>query len=493
MQLNTFLVSLLFVFFCFSGFSQVIFPENTADTFHSISSNELLEFAEELSAEKYKGRLSGSPEYLEVAKWCAEKFEEWGVLPANNGSYFQYFPNAYTEVYSSGSLSYSFGPENKVQFTFPEDYFPGSNSASGKVSGEMVYAGFGITAPELDYDDYANVDVKGKIVILESGIPYTKNDTTLAKWTPYAYHRYKFRNAVRHGAKGLLYVSKIANPNTVHLENFIYVHIEEKVAEQLFADAGKSYGDIKKALGEMKPVSFALNPEQKVAISAETKHFPDTESCNVVGWIEGADPKLKEEVIIIGGHLDGQGYLGELFPGALDNASGVADILGAAKALAQSEVKPKRSVLFILFGGEECGLYGSTHYVNNPLFPINKTVLMINLDMVGNGTEFFVSNGKSYPGLFHYFEQAGREYLFRKIAASEQSKNYGRPRSDASLFENVGIATFSLWTRNSVHPVYYHHPLDKTNVLTPEIMEDAAKLLYLGVLGIAGEENLQNY
>lgn len=490
MQLNTIFFALFFVFFRFAGFSQIVISEKITGTFHSISSNEILEFAEELSAEKYKGRLSGSPEYLEAAKWCAGKFEEWGVLPANNDSYFQYFSNAYTEVYSSGSFSYFSGTKKKVQFTFPEDYFPGSNSASGTISGEMVYAGFGITAPEMGYDDYENVDVKGKIVILESGIPYTKNDTTLAKWTPYAYHRYKFRNAVKHGAKGLLYVGKIANPNTVHIENFIYVHIGEKVVEQLFADAGKSYSEVKKMLGEMKPVSFTLNPEQKVAISAETKHFSDAESCNVVGWIEGTDPKLKEEVIIIGGHLDGQGYPGELFPGALDNASGVADILGAAKALAQSEVKPKRSVLFILFGGEECGLYGSIHYVNNPLFPLNKTTLMINLDMVGNGTEFFVSNGKSFPQLFGYFEKASREFLFRKIAASEQRKNYGRPRSDASLFENAGIATFSLWTRNSVHPVYYHHPLDKTNVLTPEIMEDAARLLYLGVLGIAGDENL---
>jgi Zn-dependent M28 family amino/carboxypeptidase len=285
-------------------------------------------------------------------------------------------------------------------------------------------------------------------------------------------------------------VGKIANPNTVHLENFVYVHIDEKVAEQLFTDSGEKYSEVKKSLGEMKPVSFALNPNQIVTISAETRHFPDAESCNVVGLIEGYDPELKDEVIIIGGHLDGQGFLGEVFPSALDNASGVADILGAAKAFAQSEIKPKRSILFMLFGGEECGLYGSRYYVENPLFPIEKTVTMINLDMVGNGTGFFVSNGKSYPKLFEHFEKANEKFLHREMAASEQRKNYGRPRSDASLFENAGIPTFSLWTRNSVFPVYYHQPLDKTNVLTPEIMEDAAKLLYLGILGVANDSGL---
>jgi len=490
MKNNVGLFVLLYLFLFFNSFAQDTKNEDLLRGFHSISSHEILNFADTLTADKYKGRLSGSPGYLEAARWCAGKLEEWGILPAGNGSYFQYFPNAFTEVYSSGSFTYTLNGKNETEYTFPEDYFPGSNSAPGTVTAELIYVGFGITAPELEYDDYKNVNVEGKIVIMESGTPYTKNDSTLAKWTPYAYHRYKFRNAVKHGAAGLLYVGKIANPNTVYLENFVYVHIDEKVVRQIFKDAGKNYSEVKKSLAEIKPVSFALDPRQKVTVSAETKHFPDAKSCNVVGWIEGTDPVLKEEVIIIGGHLDGQGYLGEVFPSALDNASGVADILGAAKALAQSDVKPKRSVMFILFGGEECGLYGSSYYVENPLFPIEKTVMMINLDMVGNGTGFFVSNGKSYPELFRHFETANTNYLHREMAASAQRKNYGRPRSDASLFENAGIPTFSLWTRNSIFPVYYHHPLDKINVLTPEIMEDAAKLLYLGILGVANDSGL---
>jgi Zn-dependent M28 family amino/carboxypeptidase len=247
---------------------------------------------------------------------------------------------------------------------------------------------------------------------------------------------------------------------------------------------------VKKELTEMKIPSFALNSQQKVTIEANTKHFSDGKSCNVVGLIEGSDPVLKDEVIIVGAHLDGQGYLGELFPRALDNASGVADIMGAAKALAQSEVKPKRSVLFILIGGEECGLYGSKFYAENPIFPIEKTVFMINLDMVGNGTGFFVSSGKSYPEIYSHFENANNTYLHRQMDASEWRKSYGRPRSDAANFENAGIKTLSLWTRNSVFPVYYHHPNDKTDVLTPEIMEDAAKLLYLSILGVANDEGL---
>lgn len=442
-------ITLFLIFLSFVIFAQNTDSDEILKSFHSISSHKLLEFAEELSSDKYAGRLSGSPEYLEVALWCAGKFEEWGIQPANNGSYFQYFKNEYSEVKSLGEVVYT-NEGNITPLKFPDDYLPGSNSASGKVEAELVYVGHGITALELDYDDYADVDVKGKIIILESGTPYTKNDPTLGKWTPYAYHRYKFRNAVKHGAAGMIYASKIANPNTVNLDGFIYAHVDTKVVEHIFTEAGKDYSAVKKQLKNMESPSFALPQNQKISITAETEYFPEAQSCNVVGLIEGSDPVLKNEVIIIGGHLDGQGKKGDVvFPGALDNASGVADILGAALALANSEAKPKRSVLFILIGGEECGLYGAKHYCNNPIFPIDKTKMMINLDMVGNGTGFYVSAGKTHTELFKHFEAANTNYLHREMGTSETRKNYGRPRSDASVFEDAGIKTFGLWTLGS--------------------------------------------
>ena len=101
-----------------------------------------------------------------------------------------------------------------------------------------------------------------------------------------------------------------------------------------------------------------------------------------------------------------------------------------------------------------------------------------------------MGSGKSYPEIYKHFEKANNNYLHRTMEASEVRKNYGRPRSDASNFENAGITTFGLYTRNSVHPVYYHHPLDDTDVLTPEIMEDAAKLLFLSILNIANDNEL---
>ena len=205
--------------------------------------------------------------------------------------------------------------------------------------------------------------------------------------------------------------------------------------------------------------------------------------------VEGSDPKLKAEAIVLGAHLDAVGSPGCLFPGALDNASGSCDILEAAKAMAASSVKPARTVIFVFFGGEECGLYGSKKFVESLLWPKEKVVCMINLDMVGNGTGLQLANGQSYPGILRHFEDANNKYIHRDFGASLARASYGRPRTDGAIFEKAGYKVMHLSTSGTVKTVYYHAPLDNTDALTPEIMEDAAKLLYLGVLGLANEKH----
>lgn len=487
---SKYLIPLFLCLFFFRAYSQDQ-EKAILSTFHSISSHDLLNYAAELSSEKYKGRLSGSPGYAAAASWVADQLKQAGVKPGlADGSFFQWFPNAYSDVLTPGSVTLLAGKDNpEKEYKFPDDYFPGSNSASGTVSGEVVYVGFGISAPELNYDDYRNIDVKGKIVLMETGVPYNVNDTTLQKWEPYSYHRYKFQRARELGAAGLLYVSKIANPNTSYLEGFVYAHIGEPVAEELFAETDQKYSETRAAIVKnIQPNSFLLN--KKVKISASTRYFPDSRSCNVVGMTEGSDPILKNEAIIIGGHLDAVGSPGCLFPGALDNASGSADILAAAKALASSEVKPSRTVIFVFFGGEECGLYGSKKYMESPVWPKEKVICMINLDMVGNGTGFHLGNGKSFPEISAHFTEANNKYLYREMKASEDHVSYGRPRTDEAIFKKAGYKTLSLSTSGTVKPVYYHAPLDNADALTPEIMEDAAKLLYLGLLDLANDRTI---
>ncbi len=458
-------------------------------TFHSISSNDMLIDASVLSSAKFGGRLSGSPGYLAVAGWVADQLRQAKVKPGlSDSTYFQYFPNAYTEVHTPGSITLLAGKSNKrKEYHFPDDFYPGSNSASGSVSGEVVYVGFGISAPELGYDDYTNIDVKGKILLMETGIPYSANDSMQLKWEKYSYHRYKFQHARELGALGLLYVSKIANPNTSYLKGFVYAHVGEPVAEDLFAETGKKYAETHASITKsVKPNSFPLH--KKVKITASTSYFPESRSCNVIAMVEGSDPKLKEEAIIVGAHLDAVGHPGCLFPGALDNGSGSVDILAAAKALAASSVKPDRTIIFVFFGGEECGLYGSKKMVETPVWPKEKVVCMINLDMVGNGTGLQLANGKSYPEILKHFEDANAKYIHRDFGASTARVSYSRPRTDGAIFEKAGYKTLHLFTSGTVKIVYYHAPLDNTDGLTPEIMEDASKLLYLGLLGLANDK-----
>jgi hypothetical protein len=461
------------------------------EAFHNISSNTLLDYVKELSSEKYTGRLSGSPGYEAAARWVAGQLKEAGLKPGvGDTSYFQWFPNAWTEVLNPGSVNILPGKElpktNTIKLQFPNDFYPGSNSASGHVKGDVVYAGFGISAPELNYDDYAGLDVKGKIILIESGVPYSKNDSVLKRWEPYSYHRYKFRHAKELGAVGLLYVDLIANPNTSYLENFTYAHISREIAQELLRGTGKKFSDLKEPiLKTMQPNSFPT--KMKAEIEASTRNFPDAKACNVVGIIEGTDPVLKKEAIIIGAHLDHVGDPGTLFPGALDNGSGSADILGAAVALAKSKVKPKRSVVFIFFGGEECGLFGSKKSTEDPVWEKDKVLFMINLDMVGNGTGFSLQGAASYPEYLKFFEDANNGWIHRSLQSSENQQSFGRPRTDSAIFQKEGYKTINIWTTGTVKPVYYHQPLDNTDALTPEIMEDAAKLLYLGILGIANK------
>ncbi len=494
------ILSLLFILLVLSPLRAQNDAEQTLlQPFHSISSQDILSYAAELSSDKYRGRLSGSPEYLEAAKWVAGNLADWGIEPVgDDGTFFQWFPCPYTDVKTAGAvILYGKDEDGNViskQYRFPDEYFPASNSDSGDVTAKVVYVGHGVSALELGYDDYKNIDVTGKIVLMDTDVPAGSKDEDYASWVPYCYHQYKLNNAVKHGAAGMLYINNLANPNTCFNEGFIYAHVGKEVAADLFFGTGRDHKTVKEEIArERKPCSLELN--KTVTIKAETEHHPETRGCNVAGLVRGSDPTLKNEVIIVGGHLDGQGYLGEVLPGALDNGSGCADMLGAAKALAQSAVRPRRSILFLFIGGEECGLFGSQQYTAHPLFPAEKTVCYFNLDMVGTGSGLGVYGVKSFPVIERCFQEANDRYIHRPFRTSpSRAAGVGRPRSDGVIFQKAGYRSFSFGTfyqqGEERIPMFYHHPLDRINTLNPEIMEDVAKLMYLGLLDMANQDSL---
>ncbi len=489
MRIKFYLVLFVALSVCGIAAGQNSFEELKKEVSQSITADELMSYVEELTHPRYKGRLAGSPEYMDVAGYVAGLMKEWGIEPAgDDGSYFQYFEWPYTEVFSTGSFSLFLDGE---EFTYaaPDDFYPGAASDNGSVRAEVVFAGYGISAPELGYDDYDQLDVKGKIVMIASRTPYTgRNPDTLNLWGPYSSPVYKVENAQNRGAAGVLYLDKLASPSMPFSPGFFMVHIDDHVTEKIL---GMPLNDkLEKIRESGKPQSYKTNFE--AAISAETKHHGMGKTANVIGLIPGYDPELSQEVIIMGAHLDGQGYLGFDLPGALDNASGVADVLAAARALSEFRGKMKRSVMFIFIGAEEVGLVGSQIYCQDPVFPAEQTLLFMNLDMVGNGTGLALWHGESYPELFAHFERNNELYVQRPLRTNEGSMPIGRPRTDGLMFMMHGFRTFHVGTTDRVNPLYYHDPRDTAEHLVPEIMRDVSRLLFLGVVDMANDTRIRS-
>lgn len=466
--------------------------------FHTISSEEMMTWVEKLCSPEFNGRLTGTPEFMASAEWVAGRLNEWGIKPGgDNGSYFQWMNNPYTVVNNIGSLTLNItqndGSVIKKSYDYPEDYYPGMNSGSGEITAEVVFVGYGISVPELNYDDYKGIDVKGKIVLMNRDVPYTDpRNPEYQKWVKYCYHQYKLENAVKHGAAGMLYIDGAsANPNISYDPSIIVCGIGPEPLADIFTGIKTSNKEItEKLIKTLKPSSFSTG--KIVTIRANTTRHPEGKGCNVIGLIEGTDPVLKNEVIIIGGHLDAVGNAGRVVNGALDNASGTVDIMGAAKAMAQSGIQLKRTVMFLFIGGEENGLLGSKLYTQKPVFAPEKTVVFINLDMVGNGTGLAVNAGSTYKGLLSYFEQANTKYVHRTMRTSAPAAGdfYGRPRSDDVVFRMAGYRTMSVGTTNGFKKVFYHLPGDDPDVITIDIMEDVAKMVYVALTNMANDPSI---
>ncbi len=496
--------SLLILFFCSAILPcQLLAQQQTRDSaatseemlldvMHSISSHRLFDHVKELASEKYRGRLTGTPTYNEAAQWAADLFKQWNIKPAGDqGSYFQKFSNPYTLVLDSGevTLHIPVGRRDTIKksYRFEQDFFPGSTSDAGSVTSQVVYVGYGITAPELNYDDYKGIDVKGKLVMMEREIPISPEEQPelFKQWRPYSFHDYKMKNAFAHGAAGVLYNYHIVNPNCTFIRGLVLSYVGRSVINDVFSGTGNDYDTLLQVIErDHRPVSF--NTGKVVTIRCATEHHPEGIARNVLGFLEGSDPTLKNEVIIVGAHLDHIGMNPVLMPGANDNASGDAVLLGAAEAMAKSSSRLKRSVLFILFGAEEQGVKGSEFYLAHPFIPNANVKAFINLESIGRGEKLSVGAGKNYPQLWEVVERNNGKYIHRSITAY-YTANLGRPRQDAAHFLWAHIPTIGIGTYGAepLPVATYHTSQDKPEYITPEILEDIARLTFLSVVDLA--------
>jgi len=389
------------------GFAQQIkVSSEVKQAMDKVSADQIKADITYLADDKLLGRAPGTPGYQMAVDYVVDKLKSLNVKPAGeNGTWVQTV--RFKKAFTNDALMTIDG--STAELSKGTDYNISPNPASPKVSmsGQLVFVGYGASEPKLGYDDYAGVDVKGKIVVIISGSPdnfsssvsaHTKNAAAILK------------AASDHGAVGVLVAStdsvvrgprggggggnrgvnnivdekgNVVVSRTYYGSINVYGTMGYRLFNSLVQKAGKNLQSIVPQLKAGKPNSFALNTGVKIAY---TSTYQDFLSYNVVGTIEGTDAKLKKEYVVHSAHLDhlgvGRPVEGDsIYNGAHDNASGVASVLAIAKIYKEIKVKPKRSILFILMTGEELGDMGSSYFAKHPTVPVHSMVADVNTDM----------------------------------------------------------------------------------------------------------------
>jgi hypothetical protein len=408
-----------------------------ASTQHVPSVERLRAHIEYLASDKLEGRRTGTPGANLAAEYIAREFSRYGlrrsigrdlpgmsILEADSPKrYLQEFPYVAGVALGEHNLLYvnPARADDIAQYRVGEDWMPLGFSSDGHIQkAEYRFVGYGITAAEQKYDSYAGITMTNAVAVALTGTP--DGDNPHGQFARYEDVRWKAIAARNAGAKALLVVAREDNLKDDRLAQLRYdnsageaglpvVVVSRNLAARLFGtanDAQKTlhaleetahnlHGPVQpNAAGEFphrSPDSVNILGFQGVTISLSTSVVRrEVSASNVVGILDGSDPTLKNEVIVIGAHYDhlghgGEGSLapreGEIHHGADDNASGTAGMLELARLFTSQTLRPRRTIVFIAFSGEEEGLLGSNYYVNNPIVPLANTVTMINMDMIG--------------------------------------------------------------------------------------------------------------
>lgn len=456
-------------------------PRNAVDQIQPLL---IYEYCRVLTSPDYTGRLTGSGGYTAAAKWIAKQLEGWGAQPADTiGIYLTPFPAPYS-VIRDASMTLIILPAKgstveKISLEPFKDFLPLFFSDSGKQSGKAVFAGWGISAPELGYDDYAGIDVRGKFVLCFRGTP----DPSDERFVSLNQTRTRILSAQKRGAAGLIYIDNdvIANPNGDRLPGFFPAIINSTSANLILREKSLQYDSLKAAmLRTKKPMSFETGT--RIECTTTSRYYPDGRGYNIVGIVEGSDPLLRNECILVGAHADHCGqFKNRIFPGADDNASGTAVVLEIARTFAELKIKPKRSIVVALFGGEEEGLRGSEYFMSHLPPQCMHITAMLNFDMVGEGDGTKCSSSSAdFKEILN--EADIRVGTLRDIHIMDKNE----PRSsDYGSFMKRGIPCLS-FSSNGPH-LSYHQTGDTLYRLNPDMMADAAALGFQTALLLANK------
>ena len=429
-----------------------------------------------LASDDFMGRKPFTEGETKTVAYLQEQFKQMGLEPGNGESYIQDVPmaNILATAAPSMQVKSAKGSFNLKAF---DDYIIWTDKTDSSISlneAELVFAGYGVVAPEYNWNDYAGLDVKGKVVMVMVNDPgFWIGDTSLFKGKAMTYYgrwTYKFEEAARQGAKGCLIIHNTAaasypfsvvqnsfNTTRLKLDNRgknipncdVIGWVPEKISHQLFAAAGFDSSLLVKAnQPDFKAVPLGLQLSTTMNVKASFN-----KSSNVIAKITGT--KRPEEVIIYTAHWDHLGIgrpdkLGDsIYNGALDNASGTAGLLEMARAFKNMKAKPERTIVFLAVTAEEQGLLGSAFYSENPIYPVNKTVANINMDGLNRfgKTKDMVVVGQGQSELEDYLKEA-IEKTGGYLSFDTHTEAGYYYRSDHFNFAKVGIP--ALFANNGV-------------------------------------------
>jgi hypothetical protein len=470
--------ALLAVSFAFTNAHAYAQEAGASSAVETITHEEVYNFCRRLASAEFGGRYTSHEGHRAAAEWVAANFEQWGLTPFPEWhGFLQPYPSpmilqdeaemtlllADRKEGEQGDLSY-----REVPLEIETEFMPFLFSASGSGEAGIVFAGWGMSAPELGYDDFANIDVEGKFVLLFRGSP-SSDDPRLREWIS-ANRRSFLKTAREKGALGILYVysrEPIAYTGTDYGEGYTPFLVSEAVVDLLLEEKGTTFSRLKQDLVNFqKPISFPL--DAKVRYHVRSRHFPDAVSHNVIGYVEGSDPELRDEAFFFFAHLDHAGaHFGRVFPGAHDNASGSAVVMELAKTFASLPEKPKRSMIFVLFTAEEVGL--GTSYFTDSLLGQYEVDGIFNYDMVGVGDR--VS-----------FDLGALPEDFRELVL-EADRSLGIVRDSESTRRSQRDYPYLYFASGGGHTRYehYHRSSDTIYRINPEIMANIARLSFLTV------------
>jgi hypothetical protein len=483
----------------------------------SITMKESAFHVDMLASDEFQGREAGTSGQWLAAKYIANEFSKYGLKPAgDDNKYYQNFrirrPDLKKAVFWLEKQSTK--SKEKIELSLKSDFMPFDFTGENSITAPIAFAGYGITAPEYNYDDYENVDASGKIVLVlrhepQENVPESPFDGL--NLTQYALFSEKAKNAQAHGAVGMLLVTDPAGGHSNSApqgfwpslfptsnykgfwklepdqngENFVAAWISVMTAEKIIkiAEPRETLKSLQQTIDKhLTPKSFEI-ADLKAHINFSL-YQKVRKTQNVLGLLQGYDPALRDEVVVVGAHYDHIGIKdGHIYHGADDNASGTAGMLEIAEAFSEMPALPRRSVLFAAFSAEELGLLGSEFYVNHAVIPLTQTVAMINLDMISRNEDNSVSViGSNRSPELHEInlaanEEIGLQFLYngeRYFSRSDQF-NFAKHK--------IPVLFYNTDTHND-----YHRPTDTFEKINPEKMAKISRLAYLVVWELANSD-----